>query len=94
MLKVVGQDPNGFHFRIKMTPEMGKSKKPNSERLGVSVPPIRYLVNGQKMNTDAPKQVINSKFIEQDGLCIKIVFPMSIKMKTRKLPNWPFLGTI
>merc|ERR1712021_107785 len=34
-LKVVGQDSNEIHFRVKMTTQMGKLKKSYSERVGV-----------------------------------------------------------
>ncbi|RWS19838.1 small ubiquitin-related modifier-like isoform X1, partial [Leptotrombidium deliense] len=32
-LKVVGQDSNEIHFRVKMTTQMGKLKKSYSERV-------------------------------------------------------------
>ena len=34
-LKVVGQDSNEIHFRVKQTTQMGKLKKSYSERVGV-----------------------------------------------------------
>ena len=36
-LRVVGQDGNEFHFRIKQTTQMGKLKKSYSKRVGVSI---------------------------------------------------------
>ena len=33
-LKVVGQDSNEIHFRVKQTTQMGKLKKSYSERVG------------------------------------------------------------
>ena len=34
-LKVVGQDSNEIHFRVKQTTQMGKLKKSYSERVSV-----------------------------------------------------------
>jgi small ubiquitin-related modifier len=36
-LKVVGQDSNEIHFRVKQTTQMGKLKKSYSERVGALV---------------------------------------------------------
>ena len=41
-LKVVGQDSNEIHFRVKMTTQMGKLKKSYSERVGVPVNSLRF----------------------------------------------------
>ena len=40
-LKVVGQDSNEIHFRVKQTTQMGKLKKSYSERVGVPVSSLR-----------------------------------------------------
>ena len=40
-LKVVGQDSNKIHFRVKQTTQMGKLKKSYSERVGVPVSSLR-----------------------------------------------------
>jgi hypothetical protein len=40
-LKVVGQDSNEIHFRVKQTTQMGKLKKSYSERVGVPVTSLR-----------------------------------------------------
>ena len=40
-LKVVGQDSNEIHFRVKQTTQMGKHKKSYSERVGVPVTSLR-----------------------------------------------------
>jgi small ubiquitin-related modifier len=37
-LKVVGQNSNEIHFRVKQTTQMGKLKKSYSERVGVPSP--------------------------------------------------------
>jgi small ubiquitin-related modifier len=37
-LKVVGQDSNEIHFRVKQTTQMGKLKKSYSERVGGLAP--------------------------------------------------------
>ncbi|XP_053201302.1 small ubiquitin-related modifier-like [Panonychus citri] len=57
-LKVVGQDSNEIHFRVKMTTAMGKLKKSYSERVGVPVTSLRFLFDGRRINdTDTPKQL-------------------------------------
>jgi small ubiquitin-related modifier len=40
-LKVVGQDSNEIHFRVKMSTNMGKLKKSYAERVGVPVSSLR-----------------------------------------------------
>merc|ERR1711935_194407 len=57
-LKVVGQDSNEIHFRVKMTTQMGKLKKSYSERVGVPVSSLRFLLDGRRINDDeTPKQL-------------------------------------
>jgi len=55
-LRVVGQDSNEIHFKVKMTTQMTKLKKSYSERVGVSVNSLRFLFDGKRINdTDTPK---------------------------------------
>lgn len=55
-LRVVGQDSNEIHFKVKMTTQMTKLKKSYSERVGVSVNSLRFLFDGKRVNdTDTPK---------------------------------------
>lgn len=55
-LRVVGQDSNEIHFKVKMTTQMSKLKKSYSERVGVSVNSLRFLFDGKRINdTDTPK---------------------------------------
>merc|ERR1739844_592090 len=57
-LKVVGQDSNEIHFRVKMTTQMGKLQKSYSERVGVPVSSLRFLFDGRRINDDeTPKQL-------------------------------------
>ena len=42
-LKVVGQDSNEIHFRVKQTTQMGKLKKSYSERVSSTVTPSKSL---------------------------------------------------
>ena len=44
--KVVGQDSNEIHFRVKMSTNMGKLKKSYAERVGVQVSTLRFLFDG------------------------------------------------
>ena len=46
-LKVVGQDSNEIHFRVKMTTQMGKLKKSYSERIGVPLFLLRWVRKGE-----------------------------------------------
>ena len=57
-LKVVGQDSNEIHFRVKMTTQMGKLKKSYSERVGASITSMRFLVDGKRINDEeTPKSL-------------------------------------
>jgi small ubiquitin-related modifier len=51
-LKVVGQDSNEVHFRVKRGTSMGKLKKSYAERTGVSVNTLRFLFDGRRINDD------------------------------------------
>ena len=65
-LKVVGQDSNEIHFRVKMTTQMGKLKKSYSERVGVPVSSLRFLFDGRRINDDeTPKQVKTLFFLNR-----------------------------
>lgn len=55
-LKVVGQDSNEIHFRVKFTTQMAKVKKSYSERVGVPVNSLRFLFDGRRIDdTDTPR---------------------------------------
>ena len=57
-LKVVDQDSNEIHFRVKMTTEMGKLKKSYSERVGVPVSSLYFLFDRRQINDDdTPEQL-------------------------------------
>merc|ERR1712038_1845813 len=57
-LKVVGQDSNEIHFRVKMSTQMGKLKKSYAERVGVPISSLRFLFDGRRINDDeTPKQL-------------------------------------
>ena len=51
-LKVVGQDSNEIHFRVKMSTSMAKLKKSYAERVGVPVSSLRFLFDGKRINDD------------------------------------------
>uniref|UniRef100_A0A1E1WYQ4 Small ubiquitin-related modifier n=1 Tax=Amblyomma aureolatum TaxID=187763 RepID=A0A1E1WYQ4_9ACAR len=66
-LKVVGQDGNEIHFKVKMTTQMGKLKKSYSERVAMSVASLRFLFDGKRISDDeTPKQLemVNDDVIE------------------------------
>ncbi|KAK0403894.1 hypothetical protein QR680_017181 [Steinernema hermaphroditum] len=55
-LKVVGQDANEVHFRVKYGTSMGKLKKSYADRTGVNVASLRFLFDGRRINDeDTPK---------------------------------------
>ena len=55
-LKVVGQDSNEIHFRVKTSTLMGKLKKSYAERVGVPVNTLRFLFDGRRINDEeSPK---------------------------------------
>ena len=57
-LKVVGQDSNEIHFRVKMSTQMGKLKKSYSERVGAPIASLRFLFDGKRINDDeTPKSL-------------------------------------
>jgi len=57
-LKVVGQDSNEIHFRVKMTTQLGKLKRSYADRVGVSVASLRFLFDGRRINDEeTPKQL-------------------------------------
>merc|ERR1711923_202797 len=64
-LKVVGQDSNEIHFRVKMTTQMGKLKKSYSERVGVPVSSLRFLFDGKRINDDETPKSLE---MEQDDV--------------------------
>ncbi|KAL7076461.1 hypothetical protein ACQ4LE_004182 [Meloidogyne hapla] len=57
-IKVVGQDSNEVHFRVKFGTSMGKLKKAYAERTGVAVNTLRFLFDGRRVNDDdTPKSL-------------------------------------
>merc|ERR1712243_129915 len=64
-LKVVGQDSNEIHFRVKQTTQMGKLKKSYSERVGVPVTSLRFLFDGRRINDDETPKALE---MEQDDV--------------------------
>ncbi|XP_039297003.1 small ubiquitin-related modifier-like isoform X2 [Nilaparvata lugens] len=57
-LKVVGNDSNEIHFRVKMTTQMGKLKKSYSDRVAVPASSLRFLFDGRRISDeDTPKQL-------------------------------------
>ena len=57
-LKVVGQDSNEVHFRVKYGTSMGKLMKSYADRTGVAVNTLRFLFDGRRINNeDTPKSL-------------------------------------
>ncbi|GMS82546.1 hypothetical protein PENTCL1PPCAC_4721 [Pristionchus entomophagus] len=51
-LKVVGQDSNEVHFRVKWGTTMAKLQKSYADRTGVAVTSLRFLFDGRRINAD------------------------------------------
>ena len=64
-LKVVSQDSNVIHFRMKMSTQMGKLKKSYSERVGAPIESLRFLFDGKRMNDDETPKSLE---LEQDDV--------------------------
>ena len=64
-LKVVGQDSNEIHFRVKMSTNMGKLKKSYAERVGVPVSSLRFLFDGRRINDEETPKALE---MEQDDV--------------------------
>merc|ERR1711941_184131 len=64
-LKVVGQDSNEIHFRVKMSTQMGKLKKSYAERVGVPISSLRFLFDGRRINDDETPKALE---MEQDDV--------------------------
>ena len=64
-LKVVGQDSNEIHFRVKMTTTMAKLKKSYSERVGAPIASLRFLFDGKRIND---KETPKSLEMEEGGV--------------------------
>ena len=66
-LKVVGQDSNEIHFRVKQTTQMGKLKKSYSERVGVPVTSLRFLFDGRRINDDETPKALEMEQVGMKG---------------------------
>merc|ERR1712079_49290 len=64
-LKVVGQDSNEIHFRVKQTTQMGKLRKSYAERVGVPITSLRFLFDGRRINDDETPKALE---MEQDDV--------------------------
>ncbi|KAI2810946.1 hypothetical protein RDWZM_002214 [Blomia tropicalis] len=54
-IKVVGQDTNELHFRVKKSTAFSKLKKSYSERIGVPLTSLRFLFDGRRIDdNDTP----------------------------------------
>ena len=53
-LKLVGQYSHEIHFMVKQTTQMGKLKKAYTERVGVPVTSLRFLLDGRRITDSEP----------------------------------------
>ena len=51
-LKVVEQDSNDIHFRVKMTTQTSELKKSYSECVGALIASLRFLFDDKRINDD------------------------------------------
>ena len=57
-IKVVGQDTNELHFRVKKTTAFSKMKKSYSDRIGVPLSSLRFLFDGRRIDdNDTPQSL-------------------------------------
>jgi len=57
-IKVVGQDTNELHFRVKKTTAFSKLKKSYSDRIGVPLTSLRFLFDGRRIDdNDTPQSL-------------------------------------
>jgi small ubiquitin-related modifier len=54
-LRVVSQDSNEVHFRVKSSTTLGKLKKSYADRMGVPIGALRFLFDGRRLeDTETP----------------------------------------
>uniref|UniRef100_A0A0M3IJE4 Small ubiquitin-related modifier n=1 Tax=Ascaris lumbricoides TaxID=6252 RepID=A0A0M3IJE4_ASCLU len=71
-LRVVGQDSNEVHFRVKYGTSLVKLKKSYADRTGVVVESLRFLFDGRRINDDdTPKtlEMEEDDVIEVGSFC-------------------------
>ncbi|XP_071961762.1 small ubiquitin-related modifier-like [Antedon mediterranea] len=51
-LKVTSQDNSEVHFKVKMTTTMKKLKESYCSRIGVPIPTLRFLFDGQRISDE------------------------------------------
>jgi small ubiquitin-related modifier len=68
-LKVLGQDGNEIHFKVKKTTAMGKLKKSYAERVGVPVTNLRFLFDGRRIHDDESPKALEMK--EEDVIEVR-----------------------
>lgn len=73
-LKVVGQDTNELHFRVKKMTSFAKLKRSYSERIGVPITALRFLFDGRRIDDadtpaslDMEEEDVIEVFQEQTG---------------------------
>uniref|UniRef100_A0AC34F716 Small ubiquitin-related modifier n=1 Tax=Panagrolaimus sp. ES5 TaxID=591445 RepID=A0AC34F716_9BILA len=81
-LKVVGQDSNEVHFRVKYGTSMAKLKKSYAERTGVNINSLRFLFDGRRIgDEDTPKtlEMEEDDVIEvyQEQLSVFLIYSFS-----------------
>ena len=57
-LKVVGQEENEIHYRVKTTTLLGKLKKSYSDRVGVPVDSLKFLFDGRRIHDDETPELL------------------------------------
>ncbi|KAI0978272.1 hypothetical protein GJ496_005546 [Pomphorhynchus laevis] len=78
-LKVVNQDGNEVHFKVKATTSMAKLTKSYAERMGVQLQSLRFMFDGNRINEkDTPKELemedgdVIEVYQEQVGGCAMV----------------------
>ncbi|GAU95782.1 hypothetical protein RvY_07339 [Ramazzottius varieornatus] len=75
-LRVVSQDSNEVHFRVKSSTALGKLKKSYADRMGVAVGSFRFLFDGRRLEDHETPQTLEMEnddvievYQEQVGGC-------------------------
>ncbi|XP_065200278.1 small ubiquitin-related modifier-like [Planococcus citri] len=89
-LKVLGNDSNEIHFRVKMSTQMYKLKRSYSEKAGVQLPGLRFLFDGRRItDEDTPKSLEM-----EDGDVIEVYQEQSGGAEINKVSTQKFCGVL
>jgi small ubiquitin-related modifier len=89
-LKVLGNDSNEIHFRVKMSTQMHKLKRSYSEKAGVQLPGLRFLFDGRRITDEDTPKLLEM----EDGDVIEVYQEQSGGAETNKVSAQKFCGVL